>query len=59
MSPCVNCGKPSVTKDGRPPLCLKCLRNTIKHETPIIGCYHLYRSPEKREDINETKKGRD
>ena len=35
---CGECGKPSVTKDGRA-LCLKCLRAAIRQETPMAGCY--------------------
>lgn len=38
LPPCTECGKPSVTRDGRH-LCKKCLRKVIQAETPIHGGY--------------------
>ncbi len=43
------CGKPAVTRDGRN-LCLKCLRDAIREETPMVGCYRgLGRSSDHRQ----------
>ncbi len=40
---CTECGKPSVTRDGRH-LCLKCLRAACRKDTPTTG-WHKGRGP--------------
>lgn len=47
MYTCSECGKPSVTKDGRH-LCMKCLRKSIRRDTPVPGMYSRSRGPDKR-----------
>jgi uncharacterized Zn finger protein (UPF0148 family) len=46
---CTECGKPAVTKDGRS-LCLKCLRQWVNQQTPMVGCYKgMFRTSEHKQ----------